>query len=118
MIWINLAGLALIGFIVWWFWIYQPPGQAVTEDNILILVDDGVYQPAHLTLPAGKPVRLSFLRKDASPCAESVIFPTLDISQRLPTGQTKTIALPALEPGKYPFHCQMQMYRGSLTVKA
>jgi len=21
MLWINLAGIALIGFIVWWFWL-------------------------------------------------------------------------------------------------
>ena len=30
MIWINLAGLILIGLIVWWFWLYKPD-QTVTE---------------------------------------------------------------------------------------
>jgi len=24
MIWVNMAGLGFIGFIVWWFWLYKP----------------------------------------------------------------------------------------------
>ena len=57
-----------------------------------------------------------FLRKDASPCAETVIFPDLDISATLALGKTASVALPPLPAGEYAFHCQMQMYRGVLIV--
>jgi plastocyanin domain-containing protein len=46
MLWINLAGVALIGLIVWWFWIYQSASVAMQDGAIEILVKDGVYQPS------------------------------------------------------------------------
>ena len=39
-----------------------------------------------------------------------------DINETLPLNKPISVALPALSPGDYPFHCQMQMYRGSLNV--
>lgn len=30
---INLLGFALIGLIVWWFWIYQPSTAAVKNQS-------------------------------------------------------------------------------------
>ena len=113
---VNLAGIALIGLIAWWFWFYKPPAAVVEQDELLIIVDGGVYTPAHLKLPADTPAVLTFLRKDASPCAEVVMIPELEISRTLPVDQAVSIAIPALAPGEYAFHCQMQMYRGVLTV--
>lgn len=115
MLLINLAGLALIALIVWWFWLYQPP-EAQLEDTLDVSVDKGVYQPARLRVAAGKAVSLRFLRSDESPCAETVIFPQLDISATLPVGKSVSVELPPLEAGEYLFHCQMQMYRGVLLV--
>lgn len=31
MLFINLAGLGLIGFIVWWFWLYKPKDGAKSD---------------------------------------------------------------------------------------
>lgn len=115
---INLAGLALIGLIVWWFWLYRPPEVALQDEVLEIIVEDGVYQPARLRVPAGRPVSLRFIRRDDSPCAETVIFPGLDISASLPVGRPTRVQLPAMETGEYDFHCQMQMYRGVLKVGA
>ena len=113
---INVAGLALIGLIVWWFWLYRPREVALAQAEV-VLVDNGTYQPARIRLPANRPASLAFLRRDASPCAELVLFPDLDISQTLALGQVTRIELPALAAGEYPFHCQMQMYRGTLLVE-
>lgn len=117
MIVVNLTGLALIALIVWWFWLYRPPQATLDEAGLLIRVENGVYQPSHIKVPANQPFSLQFLRKDASPCAEMLLIPDLQLSETLPLNKTKKIQMPALQPGQYAFHCQMQMYRGQLVVE-
>lgn len=114
---INIAGLALIALIVWWFWLYKPQEVALNEQGLLVVVENGGYTPANIQVPANTPVNLTFLRKDASPCSEVVLWPGLDISQTLPLNKPIQVALPALKAGDYAFQCQMQMYRGALHVK-
>ena len=109
---VNLAGAALIALIVWWFWLYKPREQAVGDEGLVILVENGSYHPAHIKIPANRPTELQFLRKDPSPCAEMVLLPDLEISESLPLDKTRKILLPPMKPGEYQFHCQMQMYRG------
>ncbi|MEJ2763555.1 cupredoxin domain-containing protein [Photobacterium sp. MCCC 1A19761] len=118
MIIINLLGLLLIGFIVWWFWLYQPQEVTADEGVITIIVENGTYQPSRIRLQAGEPATLRFLRKDASPCAAMVVFADFDISEELPINQAKDVYIPPKEPGEYHFTCQMQMYRGTLVVTA
>ena len=118
---INLIGLGLIVLIIWWFWLYKPKSAEVidVQDNseITVVVEDGVYQPARISLPENKALKIKFIRKDASPCAASVLFPDLDISADLPINEEFTLQLPALKKGEYAFHCQMKMYSGSVVVK-
>jgi len=116
MIWINIVGILLVFLIAWWFWFYQPGSVTAGEDGLLIKVVDGVYQPAHISAAQGQPVTLRFLRQDPSPCAAVVQFPDFNISQELPVGKETRITLPAMLPGSYPFHCQMNMYQGTLSV--
>lgn len=114
---VNILGIALIGLIVWWFWLYKPAEVAVDDGDIIIVVENGSYQPAHIRIAANKATVLRFLRKDPSPCAEMVLLPDLEISETLTLNKVSKIALPPLEPGEYDFHCQMQMYRGLLKVE-
>jgi len=115
---VNLAGLVVIGLIVWWFWLSSPRARTVAAGApIDILVDDGVYTPGVIEAKAGEPIELRFLRKDASPCAEQVIFEDLDISAELPVGRQKTVTVTPPAPGEYAFTCQMKMYRGKLVVR-
>ncbi len=114
---VNLAGLALIALIVWWFWLYRPAQTRLDEAGLLIRVENGTYQPSHIKVPANQPFSLQFLRKDASPCAERLLIPQLQLSETLPLNKIKRIDLPALAKGQYDFHCQMQMYRGQFTVE-
>jgi len=117
MVLINALGAALIGFIVWWFWLSTPKAQrAVASGVIDVLVDGGVYTPARIEVAAGQPVTLRFLRKDPSPCAEQVVFADLGISHELPLNTPQDITLtPA--PGSHEFTCQMAMYRGTLIAR-
>ena len=117
MILINILGLVVIALIVYWFWLAKPQSQRAENNLVDIIVDDGVYTPAHIEIDAGKPVTLVFLRKDSSPCSEKVIFSDLNISEDLPINKKKRLAIKIDQPGEYEFSCQMQMYRGSLIVK-
>ncbi len=114
---VNIAGLLLIALIVWWFWLYKPKEIQLGEGELVIVVENGTYTPSRITLPSGKPVDIKFMRKDQSPCSEVLLIPDLQISDTLPLNKLKTIQLPALSAGEYAFHCQMQMYRGQITVE-
>jgi len=84
MIIVNLIGLSLIGLIVWWFWIKKPQSLKASSDVVEITVENGVYTPSRIDVKLGQAVKLSFIRKDPSPCAEKVIFDELNLSYDLP----------------------------------
>ena len=116
---VTLLGIAAIALIVWWFWLSSPKAEHVADSQpIEILVQDGTYQPAAIEAPAGQALTLRFLRHDATPCAEKVLFGDLGISANLPLGKPQTLSLGPLPPGTHEFTCQMGMYRGRLIVKA
>lgn len=118
MIIVNLLGVVLISLIAWWFWLYKPEKTVVsTVKNITVVVNDGVYQPSIVKISANKQTELNFLRKDGSPCADTVIFPEFEISEELPLEKNKLVKLPPMEAGEYSFCCPMQMYNGVLIVK-
>jgi len=120
MIWlVNLAGVALIAAIALWFWAYRPRAlRAAGGGAIDILVADGVYTPARIEVPAGKPVTLRFLRKDPSACAEKVFFGDLGLSRDLPLDKPQELTFTPKNPGEFEFTCAMGMYRGRLVVRA
>lgn len=114
---INLVGLALMALIVWWFWLsHGKPGRQAGDDGIDIVVDHGVYDPSVIETRVGEPLTLRFERRDASPCAEQVVFHGLGVSETLPVGAITSLTLTPEQPGSYRFTCQMQMYQGWLVV--
>ncbi|MGK2234980.1 MAG: plastocyanin domain-containing protein [Pseudomonadota bacterium] len=117
MLMINIGGALLIAAIIYWFWLYKPEQTQSDDNKVTIVVDNGVYKPRHIKVAANKEVVLTFDRKDSAPCAETVVFPQLDISKTLAMGDGNMVKLPALEAGEYDFHCQMQMYKGKLVAE-
>ena len=113
---VNVAGATVIAFIVWWFWLYK--AKEVSRDNtgLVIVIENGTFKPSHIRLDATQATELQFLRKDASPCAEMLLFPDLDISESLPLNKPTIMQLSPMAKGEYEFHCQMQMYKGVLIV--
>lgn len=115
----NLGGLLVIGLIAWWFWLSKPKGRKESGAKpIEVLVDNGVYSPARIEVPVGRPIMLEFLRKDPSPCAEKVIFDDFNITADLPVDRKTTVTVIPQQPGEYEFTCQMKMYRGVLVAQA
>ena len=115
---VNIAGVLLICFIIYWFWIATPRKVIASQTlPIEILVKDGVYSPAHIQVKQGDKIRLRFIREDPSPCAEKVIFNSLGKTLELPVNESTDIELQLEETGEIDFTCEMQMYRGKLLIK-
>ena len=113
---VNLTGILIIGLIVWWFWIKKPKAFKSSSDVINITVENGVYTPARIEMKQGEKIKLVFLRKDPSPCAEKVIFDDLGINLDLPLNKPVEVDLQPASSGEFAFTCQMKMYVGSLVV--
>lgn len=113
---VNIIGIILIALIVWWFWIKKPRSVKVSSNEVEIVVDNGVYSPSNIELKLGQSVKLKFLRRDPSPCAEKVIFEELGLSLDLPVNKAVDITINPEKSGDYVFNCQMKMYIGHLNV--
>jgi plastocyanin domain-containing protein len=120
---VTLTGLAVIGWIVWYFWLWR--GQSVTANSTVSgavqqidVTVRGGYQPSSIVVRAGRPVRLNFTRREASLCGEEVVLPDFGKRAHLPENQSVPIELTPDQPGEYEFTCGMNMYRGKLIVQA
>ncbi|MDX2244836.1 MAG: cupredoxin domain-containing protein [Leptolyngbyaceae cyanobacterium bins.302] len=118
---VTLGGLGLIGLELWWFLFNKPKSrQASTEGGIqeVTVIVDGGYEPSHVVVQAGQPVRLNFDRKDSSSCLEEVRFPDFRIAQALTLNQVTPIEFTPDKPGRYEFTCGMNMFRGVVEAQA
>jgi plastocyanin domain-containing protein len=118
---ITLLGLALVAFIVWFFWLKRSTGFRASEttggyQEAMILVKGG-YTPDTIIVRSGRPVRLNFRREETASCSDKVIFADFQKSAELPTGQTVPVELMPKEPGELGFGCPMGMFRGRLIVE-
>jgi len=118
---VTLAGLALVGFIVWFFWLKRSTGFRASEttggyQEAMVLVKGG-YTPDTIIVRSGRPVRLNFRREETASCSDKVIFADFNKSAELPTGQTVAVELMPKEPGEFAFACPMGMFRGRLIVE-
>ena len=118
---VTAAGLSLIGWIVWYFWLWegesakaQAGAGGVQEIEVTV---KGGYQPATVVAKAGQALRLNFTRREASPCGEEVVLPDFGRRAHLPEGRTVAVEIRPERPGVYEFTCGMNMYRGKLVVE-
>jgi RND family efflux transporter MFP subunit len=72
--------------------------------------------PARVTVPAGQPVDLVFIRRVEETCGTDVVVPELGVTRDLPLDTPITIRLPAREPGEVAFTCGMGMLKGTIVV--
>ena len=119
---VAIGGLAVIGFIAWFFWLKRSPGvrASVVSDGYqeqMILVKGG-YTPDTVRVAAGTPVRLLFRREETAACSEQVVLADFGKSAALPTGQVVSVEFMPTEPGSHEFTCQMGMLRGQILVEA
>lgn len=92
-------------------------GTAKLEGNVQKIDVDlskGYYQPNELVLKAGVPAEITF--GESTGCTGQVMSNELGFFEDLSAGP-RTVKLPALEKGEYPFYCGMQMVFGKIVVK-
>ena len=117
---VNLAGLFLIGLIVWYFWLWKGKASFAEARAGFQEVDitvKGGYQPSEVVVKAGLPLRLNFTRRESSPCGEEVILPDFGKRAHLPENRTVPVEIFPEKSGEYEFTCGMNMYRGKLVVE-
>lgn len=118
---VLIGGIALIGVIIWFFWLKRTKGVRAAETSsghqeVMVLVKGG-YTPDTIIVRHGKPVRINFRREETAACSEKVVFADFDKSADLPTGETVPVEFVPKEPGEYGFSCAMGMFRGKLIVE-
>ncbi len=116
---VIVAGLALIAFLLWFFFGPKRGKAAVIQagaQEATIRVE-GAYQPNVITVQAGTPVRLKFDRREATDCSNRVVLPDFGISRALPAFATTTVEFTPERPGAYPFAGALNLYRGTLVVE-
>ena len=113
------AGLALVAFLLWFFFGPKKGKAAVIQAGVqeATIRVEGAYQPNVVTVKAGVPVRLKFDRREATDCSNRVVLPDFGISRALPAFATTNVEFTPEEPGEYPFACAMNMYRGTIVVE-
>ena len=118
---VDLIGLGLIGFTVWFFWLVKTKGTKapLTSSGYqeqMVLVKGG-YTPDVIVVERGKPVRLNFVRQESASCSEMVLLPAFNKSAKLPEGETVPVEFLPDKAGEFEFQCQMGMLRGKLIVE-
>lgn len=90
----------------------------VKGDTITIELTGAGYSPDVVQIPAGKPTKLSFVRKVQDTCATAVDFPEIGLHAETPLNKPTTVEIPAQPAGKeLSFTCPMNMYKGKAVVK-
>ncbi|HET9515387.1 MAG TPA: cupredoxin domain-containing protein [Gemmatimonadales bacterium] len=114
------AGLAAIAWVVWYFFLSQPGAVSAQGGGRLQQVTvtvKGGYQPAHIRVRRGMPVRLIFDRQEHSSCSEEIVLPDFGIRRFLPAFKTTAVEFTPAEAGTFEFTCGMGMLRGKLSVE-
>jgi len=118
---VDVLGVALSAFIVWFFWLVKAKGVRATGTSggyqeQMVLVKGG-YTPDVIVVEVGKPVRLNFVRQESASCSEMVLLPAFGKSAKLPEGATVPVEFLPKERGEFEFACQMGMFRGKVIVE-
>ena len=106
-----LAVLALIAGCA------QKSERAADSGRVAITVTEQGFEPATVTVAAGKPVTLVVTRQTTKTCATELVMPAQGINQPLPLGQAVEITFTPDKPGELNYACAMDMYRGKVIVK-
>jgi plastocyanin domain-containing protein len=117
---VTAGGVALIGFILWFF--FGPKRVTTARKGVsgvqeVEVVVQGGYTPDRIEVRRGHPIRLTFIRRETNPCTEQVVLSDFGISRALPVGDRVAVEFTPDRAGEFTFHCGMNMVRGTLVVR-
>ena len=82
-----------------------------------VVVSEKGYEPATVTLRAGTPARITFVRTTDKTCGTEVVFPSLNIKRALPLNEPVVIEFTPAKSGDIAFACGMNMLHGTIVVQ-
>jgi hypothetical protein len=98
-----------------------PPASSGSDtakiQSVKIVVNEQGFEPAKVSLRAGTPARLTFIRTTDKTCATEVVFPSLNIKRALPLNEPVDIEFTPAKSGGVAFACGMNMFRGTVVVQ-
>ena len=118
---VLLVAAAAIAGVNWYF--LGPKrmvrAAAPTADGVqrVTIRVEGGYDPSVIEVAAGRPVELTFDRRETNPCSEELVISALGIRRELPAFQKTTIALTPPSRGRYEFTCGMGMLHGAIVAR-
>jgi hypothetical protein len=89
----------------------------VPAGAIKVTVSKNGYEPAEIKLEKGKPAKIVFYRADAENCGGEVVFSKLNITKKLPVGETVLVEFTPQDSGEISFACGMDMMKGKVLVQ-
>jgi RND family efflux transporter MFP subunit len=92
------------------------PGHETLQTAKVVVSEQG-YEPEKLTLRAGTPARITFVRTTDKTCGTEVVFPALNIKRALPLNEAVVIDFTPGKSGEIAFACGMDMLRGLVVVE-
>lgn len=87
-----------------------------TGAQVIDVSVDGGYRPDVIHARSGLPLRVIFHRRDASECAEKVVFSGPRLERHLALAATTIVDLPARPAGEVRFTCGMGRYVGRIEL--
>ena len=95
----------------------QSPAAPAATQTARITVGDQGYHPEKVSLRAGVPARLTFVRTSATTCGTEVAFPSLNIKRALPLNEPVVIEFTPSKAGDIVFVCGLGMLKGAVVVR-
>ncbi len=113
------AGVALSGFLAWFFFGPKKARQAqlIRQVQEVQVTVKGGYSPDVIRVRQGVPLRVLFDRQETGDCTSRVVFPDFALSQLLPAFSRTAVELVPLRSGRFGFACGMNMVHGTLIVE-
>ncbi len=113
------AALAIVG-VNWYFLgrkrAVRAEAPAAGPQRVTVRVEGG-YDPAVIEVAAGRPVELTFDRREDNPCSDELVVSALGIRRELPAFQKTVVQLTPPAPGRYEFTCGMGMLHGAIVAR-
>lgn len=117
---VIIFSVALIAAIAWWFYgkknTTAVAAELTNDVQEATIVVDGGYKPNVISLQAGKPAKITFMRKDPSSCLEEVIMPDFNVNEHLPVNKPFTVTIQPDKKGSFTYTCGMRMFSGTIEV--
>ncbi len=97
-----------------------PPGTSARRSSAgaqeVTVVVAGGYRPDVVVAKMGVPLRITFDRREDSPCSDEVVLPEFHVRRRLPPFARTEVTVVPERTGEFPFSCGMNMLHGMIRV--